>query len=283
SRQLAETYGSAQRLDQVHGEVAPVIDGKAAIPADLPATLTLEQVSFGYPGAPRAALEDVTVSLPPGATVALVGPSGAGKTTVAALLLRFFDPATGAISFGGINLRDWPLEALRHRMALVAQDTYLFNATLRDNILLARPGASEADLAQAIERSALTGFIASLPEGLDTPVGERGVQLSGGQRQRVAIARAFLKDAPVLILDEATSHLDAISEAQVRSALAGLMKHRTTLVIAHRLSTVRDADLIVAMDKGRVVETGNHEALLARGGLYARLVGKQMGRQAAAE
>jgi len=282
SRQLAETYGSAQRLDQVHGEIAPVIDGQRAIPDDLSATLTLDHVSFGYPGAPRAALEDVTVSLPPGATVALVGPSGAGKTTVAALLLRFFDPATGSIAFGGINLREWPLEALRHRMALVAQDTYLFNASLKDNILLARPGASESDLAQAIERSALTGFIASLPEGLQTPVGERGVQLSGGQRQRVAIARAFLKDAPVLILDEATSHLDAISEAQVRGALSTLMKHRTTLVIAHRLSTVRDADLIVAMDKGRVVETGNHESLLARGGLYARLVGKQMGRQAAA-
>ena len=171
---------------------------------------------------------------------------------------------------------------MRQRVALVAQDTYLFNINLRANILLARPDASEADLMAAIERSALTEFIASLPDGLETPVGERGVQLSGGQRQRVAIARAFLKDAPVLILDEATSHLDAISEAQVRRALSALMRDRTTLVIAHRLSTVRDADLIVVMDQGRVQETGNHADLLARGGLYARLVGKQLGGVAAA-
>ncbi len=282
SRQLAETYGSAQRLDRVHGEPILVRDGAKPPVADLAATLTLQHVSFGYPAAPRAALEDVSVTLPAGATVALVGPSGAGKTTIAALLLRFFDPATGSISFGGQDLRDWPLEALRHRMALVAQDTYLFNATLRDNILLARPDALPAELDAAIERSALTGFIASLPQGLDTPVGERGVQLSGGQRQRVAIARAFLKDAPVLILDEATSHLDAISEAQVRSALSALMRNRTTLVIAHRLSTVRDADLIVVMDQGRVVESGTHSELLTRGGLYARLVGKQLGGLAAA-
>ncbi len=197
-------------------------------------------------------------------------------------MLRFFDPAQGRISFGGQDLREWPLETLRQRVALVAQDTYLFNITLRANILLARPDASETDLTAAIERSALSDFIASLPDGLETPVGERGVQLSGGQRQRVAIARAFLKDAPVLILDEATSHLDAISEAQVRRALSALMRDRTTLVIAHRLSTVRDADLIVVMDQGRVQETGAHADLLARGGLYARLVGKQLGGVAAA-
>ena len=282
SRQLAETYGSAQRLDQVHGETVTVQDGTRLPKSDLTAAFSLDHVSFGYPGASRAALEDVTVTLPAGATVALVGPSGAGKTTIAALMLRFFDPARGHISFGGQDLTEWPLEALRQRVALVAQDTYLFNINLRANILLARPDASEADLMAAIERSALTEFIASLPDGLETPVGERGVQLSGGQRQRVAIARAFLKDAPVLILDEATSHLDAISEAQVRRALSALMRDRTTLVIAHRLSTVRDADLIVVMDQGRVQETGNHADLLARGGLYARLVGKQLGGVAAA-
>jgi ATP-binding cassette subfamily C protein CydCD len=214
--------------------------------------------------------------VPVGATVALVGPSGAGKTTVANLLLRFWDPRAGVVRLLGHDLRDYTLDDLRRRIALVAQDTYLFNDTLRANIMLARPGASEAALADALERAALTETVAALPDGLDTLVGERGARLSGGQRQRVAIARAFLKNAPVLVLDEATSHLDAVSELAVREALDRLARDRTTLVIAHRLSTVRDADAILVFDEGRVIETGRHAELLARGGLYAHLVARQL-------
>ena len=215
--------------------------------------------------------------------MALVGPSGAGKTTAANLLLRFWDPSEGAITLDRLDLRDYALDHLRRRIALVAQDTYLFNDTLRANVRLARPEAAEAEIALAVERAALAEFVESLPEHLDTRVGERGVQLSGGQRQRVAIARAFLKNAPVLILDEATSHLDAISEAQVRAALVELMRDRTTIVIAHRLSTVRAADLIAVLDGGRLVETGTHASLLARGGLYSALVERQLGLGRAAE
>jgi ABC-type multidrug transport system fused ATPase/permease subunit len=163
----------------------------------------------------------------------------------------------------------------------VAQDTYLFNDTLGNNVRMARPPATAADVAAAVERAALGEFVGSLPDGLDTIVGERGMELSGGQRQRVAIARAFLKDAPILILDEATSHLDAVSEAAVREALLALARGRTTLVIAHRLSTVRDADRIVVLDEGRIIETGSHATLLARGGLYAHLVSRQLGAAAA--
>jgi len=204
------------------------------------------------------------------------GPSGAGKSTLAALLLRFWDPDRGAVRLAGADARRYRLDDLRGRVALVAQDTYLFHLTLRENILLARPGASEADIAAAVERASLGEFVAALPEGLDTVVGERGTRLSGGQRQRVAIARAFLKDAPILILDEATSHLDVVNEQAVHEALERLARHRTTLIIAHRLSTVRRADEIIVLDAGRVVEAGPHAALLARGGLYARLVSRQL-------
>jgi ATP-binding cassette subfamily C protein CydCD len=208
--------------------------------------------------------------------VALVGTSGAGKTTTAQLLMRFWDPQQGRILLNGADLRDYALDELRRMIALVAQDTYLFNDSLRNNILIARPDASEAELLAAVEHAALGELVATLPEGLDSPVGERGTSLSGGQRQRVAIARAFLKDAAILVLDEATSHLDALNEQAVRRALDLLQADRTTIVIAHRLSTVRDADLIVVLDGGRVVETGTHAALLARGGMYARLVSRQL-------
>ena len=208
--------------------------------------------------------------------MALVGPSGAGKTTIANLLLRFWDPSAGRILIDGVDLREFELDHLRARISLVSQDTYLFNDTLRANVALARPEADEAAIHRALDQAALSEFVASLPEGLDTQVGERGVQLSGGQRQRVAIARAFLKNAPTLILDEATSHLDAVSEAQVRAALDTLMRNRTTIVIAHRLSTVRNADLLAVLDRGHVVETGSHGELLACGGLYARLIRRQI-------
>ena len=234
-------------------------------------------MSFAYPGRPRLALDNVSLTVEAGSTVAVVGPSGAGKTTVASLLLRFWDPQAGRVRMSGHELRDYALDDLRRRIALVAQDTYLFHDTLRANILLARPEADDAALRAAIERAALAEVVDGLPDGLDTVVGERGARLSGGQRQRVAIARAFLKDAPVLVLDEATSHLDAVSEAAVRQALERLARDRTTLVIAHRLSTIRDADAIVVLDEGRVVEIGSHAVLLAKGGLYAHLVARQLG------
>ena len=191
--------------------------------------------------------------------------------------MRFWDPTEGIITLGGTDLRDYRLDDLRARIALVAQDTYLFNNSLRENILIAKPTASDTELAQAVELAALSDLVKSLPQGLNTPVGERGTSLSGGQRQRVAIARAFLKDAPVLILDEATSHLDAISEQGVRKALDQLKTDRTTIIIAHRLSTIRDADMIVVLEDGQVVETGTHEDLLNNRRLYARLVSHQLG------
>ena len=278
-RQLADTLGAARRLRVVEAEPVPVTDGPGVPAAAVRGGVAVElsDVRFAYPGRPRPALESVSLRIPDGSTVALVGPSGAGKTTVASLLLRFWDPQSGVIRLFGHDLREYQLDELRRRIALVAQDTYLFNDTLRANVLLARPDADDAALGVAIERAALGDLVSDLPDGLDTMVGERGAQLSGGQRQRVAIARAFLKDAPVLILDEATSHLDAVSEAAVRAALERLARDRTTLVIAHRLSTVRDADAIIVLDDGRVVEAGRHAELLARGDLYAHLVARQLG------
>ncbi|WP_149538233.1 ABC transporter ATP-binding protein/permease [Siccirubricoccus phaeus] len=276
-RQLADTIASTRRLRVVERE-QPAVTGGTRLPAarEGGSEVAFQAVRFTYPGRTRPALDGVTLAIPAGRTVALVGPSGAGKSTVASLLLRFWDPDSGRVTLDGTELRELTLDGLRRHVALVAQDTYLFNDTLEANIRLARPEASAADLALALDRAALAEFVASLPEGLATRVGERGVQLSGGQRQRIAIARAFLKDAPVLVLDEATSHLDAISEARVRAALDALMRDRTVLVIAHRLSTIRHADAILVMQAGRVVEAGSHAELLARGGAYARLVNWQM-------
>ena len=204
-------------------------------------SLAMEEVDFRYPGREDRALREVSFEVPAGMRLALVGPSGAGKTTAAHLLLRFFDPERGTVRLAGHDLQQWRLDELRARIALVSQDTWLFNETLGANILVARPEASEEEVDRAVERAALADSSPALPEGLETPVGERGMRLSGGQRQRVAIARAFLKDAPVLVLDEATSHLDAVSEQAVQHALETLMHDRTTVIIAHRLSTVRSA------------------------------------------
>ncbi len=277
-RQLADTLGAARRLHAVDREPVTIADGPGIQSERTSggAAITLENVSYTYPGRIEPAVANVDLSMPAGSTVALVGPSGAGKTTMAHLLMRFWDCDEGRITLDGDDIRDYRLDDLRSRTALVAQDTFLFNDTLKANILIARPDASDDDLNQAIANASLEDVVASLRDGLDTRLGERGARLSGGQRQRVAIARAFLKDAPILILDEATSHLDAVNEMAVRRALTRLMTDRTTLVIAHRLSTIRNADIIVAMENGRIVEEGTHDELASTDGLYSRLVRHQM-------
>jgi ATP-binding cassette subfamily C protein CydCD len=279
AKQLTETLAASRRVFAVHDEPITVVDGPlGALPASdrrAPA-VAFENVSFAYgPGEPPA-LSNISFEVEAGQTVALVGRSGAGKTTAAHLLLRFWDPTHGRITVGGVDVKELQLDALRHQVGLVAQDTYLFNASLGHNLKLARPDASDQDLDRAVAMANADTFVEQLPDGYDTRVGERGAHLSGGQRQRIAIARALLKDAPILVLDEATSHLDAASELQVRGALDRLMQDRTTLVIAHRLSTIRNADKIVVLDGGALAEQGTHDELLKLGGVYARLVAAQV-------
>jgi ATP-binding cassette subfamily B protein len=279
-KQLMETLAAARRLFAVHDEPVPVLDGPG-VPANdngsVPSpAISFDHVGFSYGDGEAQALHGVSFDVQPGQTVALVGRSGAGKTTCANLVMRFWDPSEGHVRLSGHDLRDFELEDLRRRIALVSQDTYLFNASVRDNLRLGKIDASDDEIEEAARQANAHEFINAFPDGYDTVVGERGMQLSGGQRQRISIARALMKNAPVLILDEATSHLDAVNERQVRQALEALMDGRTTLVIAHRLSTIRNADQIVVLDHGHAVENGNHHDLLAQHGLYSQLVSTQL-------
>jgi ATP-binding cassette, subfamily B, bacterial len=286
---LGRLYGPMSQLANIHVEVmgslalfdrifeyldteADVRDVPNAVHPTVPAqgSVALRDVTFEYV-AGRRALDGVTFEAKPGQLVALVGPSGAGKTTITYLIPRFYDVTAGRIAIDGWDVRDVTLTWLRRQIGIVTQETYLFNATVRDNLRYARPNATDAEIQAACEAARLDDVIAQMPNGLDTEVGERGYRLSGGEKQRLAIARVLLKDPRVLILDEATSALDSQTEAHIQEALHPLLAGRTTIAIAHRLSTVLAADLLVVLDQGRVVETGTHADLVARGGLYARL------------
>lgn len=237
--------------------------------------VVFDHVTMRYPNTDHDAVHDFNLTVSPGESVALVGASGSGKTTLVNLLPRFWNPTSGEIRIDGVNTQDVTLTSLRRNIAVVSQDVILFDGTIRDNIIYGTPNATDEDIAKAVEAAAMKDFIASLPEGLNTPVGEGGSRLSGGQKQRVSIARALLKNAPILILDEATSALDAQSEQAVKIALAHLMKDRTTFIVAHRLSTVENADKIVAMADGVIQEVGTHAELIRKEGLYARLCALQ--------
>jgi len=284
--EVQRAAGATERLIELLNTVDTVDDPAApkAVPDLRTGQIEFDNVTFHYPSRPKtAALEGVTLTVEPGETVALVGPSGAGKSTIMQLLLRFFDPQEGAIRLGGVDLRDLKRFDFRQSIALVPQDSVIFADTARENIRFGRLDATDAEVEDAARAAAAHDFLSALPEGYESPVGERGVLLSGGQKQRIAIARAILRNAPILLLDEATSALDAESERLVQEAVDKLAEDRTTLIIAHRLATVKKADRIVVFDEGRIVAEGTHDDLVAGGGLYARLAKLQFTEGMAAE
>ena len=281
SAALSEIWGELQRAAGATERLVELLEAEDAVsdparpkalPEPVAGAVAFENVTFRYPSRPdQRALDGFTLSVAPGETVALVGPSGAGKTTVIQLLQRFHDPDGGCVALDGISLDELRRADFRRHIALVPQDPTIFAASVLDNIRFGRLDASDAQVRDAAKAAEAHGFVSALPEGYDSLVGERGVRLSGGQRQRIAIARAILRDAPVLLLDEATSSLDAESERAVQEAVDALSRDRTTVIVAHRLATVKKADRIIVMDEGRVIAEGTHESLIAEGGLYARL------------
>jgi len=282
---LAGLWGTLQRAAGATERIFEIIDTEPEIrsplsPLPLPAgggQVSFEQVSFRYPSrSDKLVIDGLSFTIAPGEMVAAVGPSGAGKTTLTALLYRFFDPESGRVCFEGVDIKELALAELRASMAMVEQEPVLFSGSISDNIAFGRQGATQAEIEEAARDANAHDFIVGFPEGYHTLLGERGVRVSGGQRQRLAIARALLANPRLLILDEATSNLDAESEALVQEALARLMKKRTTFVIAHRLSTVKDADRILVFDQGCLVESGDHESLMKTPGVYARLVERQL-------
>ena len=282
--EMNKAFGALERIYQVldlrAGVAAPKL--ATALPAPARGEILFRNVTFAYPGRDDApALKDFSLHVRPGERVALVGPSGGGKSTVLRLLLRFYDPQSGAVSLDGVDLKAADPCAVRQRIALVAQEAHLFSGSAADNIRFGRPDADQEAVRAAASAAQADGFLSAMPQGLDSHIGERARSLSGGQRQRISIARALVRDAPILLLDEATSALDAENERMVQQAIHEAMEGRTSLVIAHRLATVMEADRIIVMDGGRVVEEGSHAELSARGGLYARLARLQFAASAA--
>ncbi len=272
--ELQRAAGATERLAELLSAEDPLTDPANPVPLPRPVTgrIDFEDVTFHYPSRPdMSALEDVTLSIKPGETVALVGPSGAGKTTIIQLIQRFWDPERGAVRLDGIDLRDMARSDFRQAIALVSQEPTIFATTARENIRFGRLDASDAEIEAAARAAHAHDFLMSLPNGYDSFVGERGVMLSGGQKQRIAIARAILRNAPILLLDEATSALDTESERLVQDAVDRLSESRTTIIVAHRLSTVLKADRIIVFDQGRIVQQGRHDELVAQSGLYQRL------------